>query len=44
MNFAIATGAGERRDYARASIAPRHGLSSARLLAHATISKAKRDA
>ena len=23
MNFAIATGAGERRDYARASIAPR---------------------
>jgi hypothetical protein len=44
MNFAIATDAGERRDYAHALIAPRHGSSSARLLAHATISKAKPDA
>jgi hypothetical protein len=44
VNLAIAAGPGERRDYALASIAPRHGSPRSRYLVHAAISKVKRDA
>src|ERR1019366_667854 len=42
VNFRIAIGAGERRDYAHAPVAPRQGSSRARLFVHAAISRAKR--